>query len=201
MTPQRRHKGLQRAGRILRPLVRPEQVGQAIGRDAMTARGEQDFQHLLRPGAPQVTRTQRAAAVLDRERPEQADHKAPRFSFYAHALRHPHAIGLLNLCSTVVSARRLLSLRRHDSLHLICVRADAPLTSEPGPERNDCPAMRHRAAMPHGRRQLEHADMIIAAGGAAGEGLGPGPCATGFPLRPHSAGAERLQTSCEPAPW
>ena len=81
MTPQRRHKGLQRADRILRPLLRPEQVGQAIGRHAMTARGEQDFQHLLRPCAPQVTRTQRSGAVFDCERPEQPDHQAPRLSF------------------------------------------------------------------------------------------------------------------------
>ena len=92
-------------------------------------------QHLLRPGTPQVTRTQRAGAVFDRERPEQPDHKAPPILFlYAHALRHPHAMELSYFCGTVVSARRLLSRRGHDSLHPICVRADAPLTSQAGPE-------------------------------------------------------------------
>src|SRR5260370_19304656 len=101
MTPQRRDKGLQRAGRILRPLPRPEQVGQAIGRHAMAARGEQDLKHLLRPGAPQVTRTQRAAAVLDRERPEQADHQAPPILFF-----HAHALPYLRRSSFHISSAR-----------------------------------------------------------------------------------------------
>src|SRR5690348_8436100 len=53
----------------------------------MAARGEQDLKHLLGPGAPQVTRTERAGAVFDHERPEQPDHRAPpTLFFYAHAL-------------------------------------------------------------------------------------------------------------------
>jgi hypothetical protein len=64
----------------------------------MAARGEQDLKHLLRPGAPQVTRAERAGAVFDRERPEQPDNKAPPILFsYTHALRHPRAIEVPSL--------------------------------------------------------------------------------------------------------
>src|SRR5258708_14463789 len=121
----------------------------------MPARGEQDLKHLLRPGAPQVTRTQHAGAVFDRERPEQADHKAPPIHFFCtHALRHPQAIGLPYFRGTAVPADRVQSLRGHDLLHPICVRADAPLTSHPRSGAGDCRAMRspNSPAEPHRRR-------------------------------------------------
>src|SRR6266446_6158343 len=74
----------------------------------MAARREQDLKHLLRPGAPQVSRTQRAGAVFDLERPEQADHEAPPLLFFCtHALRHPQSIELPFLCGAVVSADRV----------------------------------------------------------------------------------------------
>ncbi len=71
--PQHRHERLKRAGGVLRQVLSPEQVGEAIGADAVSARGQQQLQHLLGAGAAEVARPERAAAGLDLEWPEEPD--------------------------------------------------------------------------------------------------------------------------------
>ena len=68
-------EGLQRAGRVLGQLLAPEQLREALGRDAVAARREQDLEHLLRPRATEIAGTEPTRADLDRERPEQPDHR------------------------------------------------------------------------------------------------------------------------------
>src|SRR5512146_968624 len=62
-----RNERLQRAGDIPWAVSAPQQLGEAVGRNTMPARREQDFEHLLRSRPAQVARPQAAAAVLDRE--------------------------------------------------------------------------------------------------------------------------------------
>jgi hypothetical protein len=57
-------------------LISPEQVGEPIRRDAVSARGEQDLQDLFWASAPEITRAERPRAVLDFKRAEQTDHRA-----------------------------------------------------------------------------------------------------------------------------
>src|SRR4029077_17991788 len=61
---------LERAHRVLWASVPPDQLAEAVGGDAMTARREQDLEHLLRPRSTQVGRAERARVVFDRELPE-----------------------------------------------------------------------------------------------------------------------------------
>ena len=68
--PEHRDERLQRPRRILRLLISPEQVGEPIRRDAVSARGEQDLQDLFRANAPEITRAKRPCVVLDFERAE-----------------------------------------------------------------------------------------------------------------------------------
>ena len=64
--PKCRDEGLQRAGDIPRPVISPHELGEAIDRDVMPARREQDLEDLLRPHAAEVSRAEPAHAVLDR---------------------------------------------------------------------------------------------------------------------------------------
>ena len=66
---------LERAGDVLRRVVTPDELGQAVGGHTMAARREQDLEDLLRPHAAEVAWSKAARALLDRERPEQPDHR------------------------------------------------------------------------------------------------------------------------------
>ncbi len=66
---------LERAGDVVRPLVTPQELGQAVGGNTMAARGQQDLEDLLRPHAAEVAWSKAARALLDREGPEQPDHR------------------------------------------------------------------------------------------------------------------------------
>ena len=69
---------LERAGGVPRALVSPDELGEPVGRHAMAARCQQDLEHLLRSDAAEVARAEAALALLDRERPEQPDHRPVR---------------------------------------------------------------------------------------------------------------------------
>jgi hypothetical protein len=58
--------------------VAPEQLGQAVGRHAVAAGCEQDLEHLFRPSATELGRPEFAVTVLEREWPEQPDHRPLR---------------------------------------------------------------------------------------------------------------------------
>ena len=51
MTAEHGDESLERAGRVLGQFFSPDEIGQAIDRHAMSARGEQDLEHLLWAGA------------------------------------------------------------------------------------------------------------------------------------------------------
>src|SRR5207253_3617918 len=74
MTAEHGDESLERAGRVLGQLFSPKQLGEAIGRHSMSARGEQDLENLLRAGAAQVAWAERAGAVFDRKYSEESDH-------------------------------------------------------------------------------------------------------------------------------
>ncbi len=95
--PQPGDEGLQRVGRVSRPLVRPEPVDQRVGRhDAPRVQGEQDEQR-AHPVPAHAHRTARRVAHL--ERAEHADpHRVRRRLHVALPARnpasrsgHPHA--------------------------------------------------------------------------------------------------------------
>ena len=74
MTAEHGDESLERAGRVLGQLFSPKQLGEAIGRHPMSARGEQDLEHLLRACAAQVAWAERAGAVFNRKYSEESDH-------------------------------------------------------------------------------------------------------------------------------
>src|SRR6266704_839588 len=63
-------------GDVLRSLLAPEELGDALGRHAVPERDEQDLEHLFWARASKIPGTKRAPTVLDRERSEEPDHKA-----------------------------------------------------------------------------------------------------------------------------
>ena len=73
-----RDEGLDRAGDVLGTSLAPEELGEPVGRHAMATCGEQDLEHLLRSRPAEVGGPKASPAVLDRERPEQPDHRPLR---------------------------------------------------------------------------------------------------------------------------
>ncbi len=92
MPSEDRDEGLDRGGDILGTLLTPEELGDPVGRDAMPACGKQDLQHLLRSRPAQVGGPEPSSALLDRERPEEPDHRpldAPRYVAHVRPRQNP----------------------------------------------------------------------------------------------------------------
>ena len=73
--PQCRYERLERAGNVLRSLAAPDELRKAVDGCRVTPSDEEDLEHLLRPDAAEVARADRAAAVFDRKRAEETDHR------------------------------------------------------------------------------------------------------------------------------
>ena len=75
---QHRDEGLERSGRVLRPLVGPDELGETIGGHEVATSRQEDLEHLLRSHPAEVAWPECALSVLDRELSEQTDHGLPR---------------------------------------------------------------------------------------------------------------------------
>jgi hypothetical protein len=83
-----------------------EEIGETIGRYAMSARRQQDLEDLLRAAAAEIPRAQHSGA-LDRERPEQPNQQTlSMFVFFTHSHRRsgdqvqsPHGHGRYSQCA------------------------------------------------------------------------------------------------------
>jgi hypothetical protein len=124
---------LERAGGVLWQLFSPEEIGETIRRDAMSARRQQNLKHLLRAAAAEIPRAQRPGA-FDRERPEQPDQQTlSMLGFFTHYAPPGRAIKFSLFSDTVIT----VSVRRaHGSS---CVPRQTGLTASTG-----CDA-RHRS--------------------------------------------------------
>jgi len=193
MTPQRRDKGLQRGGRIPRPPPRPRagRPGDRSSRDGR-ARASRISSTCFGPCAPQVTRTQRAAAVLgSRAGPNSRITRLPPILSFHGACAGPYlrrsSFHISSARPTQLTGFRLLaSMIRYTRY---AVRADAPLTSQPGPE----PMAARRRGPPDSPSQASRA----AAGAPAQERR---PDHRGRPAQPQGNRPRSTGTLIDPQP-
>ena len=91
---------MERAGGVPRQLFSPEQIGEAIGRDAMPARRQEDLEHLLRAAAAEIPRAQLPGA-LDLERPEKPNQQTLSMLLLITHLQGPASGRVLSLCAHI----------------------------------------------------------------------------------------------------
>src|SRR5690349_19240781 len=67
MAAKRGDEGLEGGGKVMRLALPPQQLGDTVDGHRPSSCREQDLEELLRPGSPEVTGSERAARVLDRD--------------------------------------------------------------------------------------------------------------------------------------